>query len=490
MYTYFADEGTAQSTITPGTGYTIVTATGDHVDASEDNPSAAAGAQTASFTLGTTSYGWALYVATFKPSNSSSGTLTCGKPNDITVYPPQNYDTFVPPAVGHSYTDPTFGCKITRITDAASMQATSANHYYSTVTPFNANDTYLYLFNSVNGGSPMITDMSGNMIVPSTGMPASNSLIVVWDTTNPNVFYYTSGNQFFMGTISGTPPNVSVSSTLLATFSQYSSVVIPADMDISNDGLHIWLTSAPSMGGYQYTADVFLVTLNAGNGSATSAAEGAALSAVTYHKLQIVPNNGVSVEGNGARTIYNPDGTVYSVPGGGTDNHTDWGMDSSGKMVAAGLFSQGTAQNGCPSNYGYGLLDLASNTVRFCLNDGIQNIGGASHVSARDINSQHWIVFSADDSETCPSSSYYCFNNHTDMSTWGLYSGEILLWDTSGNTVRLAHHRSRTDETYWAQTRASISRSGKYIAFDSNYNQSSTPGGVNYTDVYVIGPLF
>jgi len=52
----------------------------------------------------------------------------------------------------------------------------------------------------------------------------------------------------------------------------------------------------------------------------------------------------------------------------------------------------------------------------------------------------------------------------------------------------LAHHRSRSDETYWAQTRAAISRDGRYIAFDSNFNQSSK--GANYTDVYVIGPLY
>jgi hypothetical protein len=76
------------------------------------------------------------------------------------------------------------------------------------------------------------------------------------------------------------------------------------------------------------------------------------------------------------------------------------------------------------------------------------------------------------------------------MSGWGLYTGEILIWDDLGNTVRLAHHRSRSDENYWAQTRAAISRDGKYIVFDSNYNQSNTSSGTNYTDVFVIGPLY
>ena len=418
---------------------------------------------------------------------STSGLPTCGKLNDTNVYVPPNYDTFVPPARGQSYTDPVFGCKITRITDATSA-SNGAHHFYNTITPFNADDSYLVL--SGASGSPVVVDLSGNTVVPASNMPGSNTAILPWDTTNPKVFYYTSGNQFLKGTITGTPPNATVNSTVLATFSQYGSAVVPGDMDISNDGLHIWLTSAGSMGGDSYTADVFLVTLNAGNGNATSAAMGAVMPSVSYHKLQIVPNNGVSVEGSGPRTIYNTNGSVYDVPGGGGGNHTDWGLDSSGKMVAASLWYAGTAQNGCPSNWGYGLLDLASNAVRSCLNDGIQNVGNASHNSARDMQSQNWFVFSTDDSETCPGSSFYCFNNPTNMSGWSLYTGEILLWDASGNTVRLAHHRGRTAEQYWAQTRASLSRSGKYIAFDSNYNQSNTSGGVNYQDVYLIGPLY
>ena len=74
------------------------------------------------------------------------------------------------------------------------------------------------------------------------------------------------------------------------------------------------------------------------------------------------------------------------------------------------------------------------------------------------------------------------------LPNWSVYSGEIIIWDGMGNTVRLAHHRSRSDESYWAQSRAAISRDGRYVALDSNFNQLSN--GANYTDVYVIGPLY
>jgi len=67
VYVYFGDEGTAQSAITAGPDYSMITMTGDHVDASQENL-ASSGTRTASFALGATTWGWALYVATFKPS--------------------------------------------------------------------------------------------------------------------------------------------------------------------------------------------------------------------------------------------------------------------------------------------------------------------------------------------------------------------------------------------------------------------------------------
>jgi hypothetical protein len=492
IYVIFADEGTAQSTINAGSGYALITATGNHVDGSEDNLSATAGAQTASFTLGTTTYSWALYVATFKPASSNA--LNCGKLNDTNVYTPPTYDTFTPPAKGQSYIDPVFGCTITRITDAAANGWVAAAHFYSLETPFNADDSYVFVFNGFTGGSPTIVDLSGNTVVPTSNMPGFNSAVgLVWDLTNPKVFYYTSGQQLIKGTISGTSPNATVASTSLATFSQYASVVIPDDIDLSSDGLHLWLADC-----YQNcTGYIFLVTLNAGNGAATSASQSTVLSGITHHGMTIVPNNGVFIDG----LLYNSDGTLFNgtgIPdGNGTSAHSDWGLDSSGKIVSASIWAQGTANNGCPSNFGWSLLDLTTNSIRLCLNDGIQNVGNSSHVSMRDTNAKYWVVHSVDDSGTCPdsippnpnpSSPYYCYYITTNMSGWGLYTGEIIIWDGLGNSVRLAHHRSRSDETFWAQTRAAISRDGRYIAFDSNFNQSGK--GANYIDVYVIGPLY
>jgi len=113
--------------------------------------------------------------------------------------------------------------------------------------------------------------------------------------------------------------------------------------------------------------------------------------------------------------------------------------------------------------------------------------GNPSHISERTLT-KHWAVYSTSQSDTCPGSSSYCYNNPTNLSVWSLWYGDISIWDRPGsNVVHLAHHRSRTAENYWATARATISRSGKYIVLDSNFNRSSR--GSDYQDVYVIGPL-
>jgi len=80
----------------------------------------------------------------------------------------------------------------------------SANHFYSLITPFNADDSYIYVLNGFSGSPSMIVDLVGNTVVPSANMPSFNSAEgMVWDTTNPKVFYYTNGNSFIKEPLPG-----------------------------------------------------------------------------------------------------------------------------------------------------------------------------------------------------------------------------------------------------------------------------------------------
>jgi hypothetical protein len=110
-----------------------------------------------------------------------------------------------------------------------------------------------------------------------------------------------------------------------------------------------------------------------------------------------------------------------------------------------------------------------------------------THISYRD-SSQGWVAVSFFDPGRCPH--YSCFHpQHLDAkweSMWRHFSEETVLAKIDGSAiVRLAHHRSRSAEYYWAESRSTISRDGRYVVFDSNMNFSDT--GLNdYTDVYLI----
>jgi hypothetical protein len=51
-------------------------------------------------------------------------------------------------------------------------------------------------------------------------------------------------------------------------------------------------------------------------------------------------------------------------------------------------------------------------------------------------------------------------------SDWRHFYEEIILARIDGSVVRrLAHHRSRSAEYYWAESRAAISRDGRDVVF-------------------------
>src|SRR6266699_5035216 len=99
---------------------------------------------------------------------------SCGQKDDGLIHIPPGYNSFIPPATGHSYADPQYGCGITRLTTFGEFQASQSNHHnYSTITPFNADSSRVML--SLTNGSVLIVDLQGNVVVPIAKMPAMNS---------------------------------------------------------------------------------------------------------------------------------------------------------------------------------------------------------------------------------------------------------------------------------------------------------------------------
>lgn len=404
----------------------------------------------------------------------STGDVLCGAADDGLAHPPPRFNDFIPPNRGESYIDPQYGCAVVRLTDAKSQFKLAVHHEYSTISAVNQADSRVMLLTEWGQGT--IVDMSGNIVVEPRDFPAINAGNVPWAIRPSDGFYYARGNTLYRGLIAGH----SVKSTALHVFAGYPMVIIPDEEDLSEDGDHLWL-----VGG----REAFLYTISTG-ASGPRVNIGAKDADCGWHKIQITPSNKMLITWscNGARMgrgqeIYNSDGIAYWHM---FDNslHTDVGRDLSRNEVAIVDRIPDTYKDACPSGGGADVIMLDPPHSVSCL---VDLNWASSHISYRD-SSQGWVAISFFDQDACPD--YSCFapqHLRSDwQSTWRHFYEEVVLVKIDGSAVvRLAHHRSRSSEYYWAQSRAAVSRDGRYVIFDSNMDLENT-GLNNYTDVYMI----
>ncbi|HVO97648.1 MAG TPA: PQQ-binding-like beta-propeller repeat protein [Bryobacteraceae bacterium] len=85
LFVAFADETNPQNSIAAGSGYTLIQGDGNHVDIEEDKVNSSAGPQTASISVDTATWSWAMYVVEFLPATGGSppiGTVLWTNPGD------------------------------------------------------------------------------------------------------------------------------------------------------------------------------------------------------------------------------------------------------------------------------------------------------------------------------------------------------------------------------------------------------------------------
>lgn len=423
----------------------------------------------------------------------------CGSSlNDTTIHTPPNYtcssppctsNPFPPPSgINQSITDPQYGCSIKRLTTFGEFgTGLSTHHNYSTETPFNADSSKLLVIN--DSGQWVVIDTQGSVLVDVSHFPNNNDSSVVWDVSNANVFYITNSNQFIKATITGTN---TVTTSVKHTFTGFTNVTIPDQTDLSDDDCKIWLEADSGSGGTAVSYNLCTDTVN--SQSLTIGPKDSATQTPSWHKIQTFPSGKMLMtwnnqpSGQSAEVIFNTDGTLYWDPGfGNNSSHADVGTDLQNREV---LLSSANGVNfgthACSSLWsGINVFDMATKSVVSCLIDNIPSW----HISYRD-SAHGWVALSMFDSGTCPD--YSCFDTTTPshlasnwQSLWPLYGEELVLAKVDGSAVyRLAHHRSRSLEYYYAEPRAAISRDGKYIAWDSNFDISNT-GQAQYTDVYL-----
>lgn len=443
---------------------------------------------------------WLAASVAFKAADEG---IHCGQTDDGLIHVPPNYSSLSPPPLGASFADPEYGCSITRLTDAVGENlGSAAHHQYGTITPINANDSYVMII--LESGAKEIVDTAGNVIVPVNNMPRTNSGNLPWDTSISTRFYYTSGATIMRGDIGGLPGcasvhNCAISSTTLHDFGAiYANVWIPDTEDISDDGDYLWLVGDMNAFLYRISTDTLGTTMNVGAENSNSG----------WHKIQMMPTHRMLITwlancaasnctGQGEE-VYNPDGTL-AWHMFDSSIHTDCGRDLNGNEVCVvGRIPDtgGGLTGACPTWSGFqdggvDVVDMSTHATQ-CL---VDVHWADTEISFRDGKAAGgWVFITLFKSGSCPT--YSCFDSivpsRLDVNwaiDWIHFAEEGLLVriddaNNSANKYRLFHTRSRSSEYYWAIPRGAISRDGRYVVFDSNFDISNT-GLPNYTDVYL-----
>ncbi|HEV2730176.1 MAG TPA: choice-of-anchor D domain-containing protein, partial [Terriglobales bacterium] len=494
---YSASGVNANTTLTPGQTATVnVTFAPTAGGSASGSVSVASNASNSPATISLSGTGVA--------QSTSSGAPICGKSGDSSNHIPTDWNTFTPPAKGQSYVDPTFGCTVTRITDASRDVWTGSfylplNMGYATVSPFNANDTWLMLADGWQ--RYFITDLSGNIVVPEGNMPAMNQTWVMWDGSNPSVFYYTHGNSMMKGTISGS----TVSGSMIHQFTEYSVINFMAETDVSQDGAHVVIISGDTSGSSPENVFDYNFAANTKGPVYTTSCVGSVgvLENNCLHKLIQTPDNNVIIEfasdgtgpeqGNRLWDGTNPLPHLQDLT-----NHLDAGYDLNGNAVfieSGNSYYTSGLSNPCPSGWGLDVRQIYNTSSSVCLLDNPP----AWHVGYRGNAQRPWVGLSFFDGRS-PSPEWFDNNGSytaPTSGTWLLYEDEIIVAridanNNSSNVYRVARAYSRSNEDFYSQPHAAISRDGRYLAFNSNmaYAHSGCPANfqmtTNCTDVYIV----
>jgi len=368
---------------------------------------------------------------------------------------------------------------------------------YATTGAFSQNDLYL-LLRSTDAYAWEILDLNGNVVISASTMDGAlpNATgIWHWDTSSDTTLWQAQGNVLYKCTFSPSADTMNCAGQ--HTFTEYPyAVVFPSDSDVNPNGW-VPMVGQATMGS---TADLFMYNLNtltksvvAHTTTCTGDANNSEPMNNCIHRLMATPNNGMTAEFGGSNGMEGGGEWLWE-PGFSSwvelqsqTNHHNPGKDLSGNEVATwetsnGVFSAngGNPISPCTSTWNPIVTILSSSTtnngsVDNCLFDVVnQNYNSGSwHVSYLDWPNRAWVAYSMQGSNNAERWNNDSRYQNPSVSGWNLYDDEILLVriDAAGDPAkkyRLALSHSRELEGYWEEPHAVISRSGNYIAFESN----------------------
>ncbi len=410
--------------------------------------------------------------------------------------------------------------------------------YYASISPLNANGNYILVTNTVNGGWILKAGVNLSGVTPGTTIIANFPNQARWDISNPLVSYYIGGSSVTKYTLTGactSSSNCSVSSSTVGTISGYSSVNMPDEADISQDGTTLFFI------GYNSSGTMDFDTYNLSTGAVTkwyttscTGSEGTQPGCVHKTQLSALNEPIITFTGGGSGS---EGGTIWyhGTPGSATQthlqnntNHMDSGLDANGNSIfIQDRLDSSIGNDPCPNGQqegssgggGTDLSQIGSPTTGLCV---FNKDWASPHYSYRGGPSQPWFTASFFDTRS-PGPEFFVgngsyvsptctqVNTTTSGECWYPYEGEVDVVNVAtnmnsagtgslANVYRMAHARSRSQENFWVQVTATMNHmpGNIFIAFNSNmaHNSGCSNSGTNGCgDVYIISgsggiPLF
>lgn len=366
------------------------------------------------------------------------------------------------PALGATFTDKEFGTVARRITAVSGSGANAAIvPMYTTISAWNADESRLILY-AVNGGGHQLYDGKTYQLIKPLNISPADVEQVYWDTSDPDLLYYTDGQKFIRYHVSTGKQDT------LHDFSSVCGSSTPTNGDdpmfTSWDSHRLGLTCGQKMFIYDSSTDTVLGPVSVKGTPPAQVAPSGTLAYLEADSGDVLNAADLSM----ARAL------GLQVP----DNHASLGQLMSGHDTWNGTV------------YDDGNDDAKSNVGSLVTWDLTNGTGGAvigpktgwpyppdGHVSAMAYRQPGWVFVSTfftsgfDGTGTAP--------------TPGLLDLENLIADTNtGKVCRVGRHRSwgKANQTlgYWAEAHTVPSPSGTRAAFASDW------GGGSSVDTYIL----
>ena len=375
------------------------------------------------------------------------GTLWLLYANDITqglIYDKKNHPmtTLEKPGYLEMVQDPEFETAIRRITNAASN--TAIKPAYSTVPAWNADETYLILYQT-NNGKHNLYDGTTYAFIKSLPISPTDLEHFAWHPTDPDLLYYPSNKRLYRYHVSAGQNEMVYD--FGADNNAGSSFGFGDDPEYgcSWDG-NLW---GFSDGSNMYAFDLGTKSCSKKNGAQDIQPWPYPSGTGFFHLGDLLDK---SLNPQGSLDIENP----Y--------DHAGIGMLANGHDVHIGV-----AYDGSPTGTVV-VSDITDGSQRCVVGQptGYPYPPSGTHISTHIFDHPGFIAVSI-------------VGNHTGAT---LLDNELLLIDCNadGKVCRVCHHRSwgkDGPQGYWAEPHAVASPSGTRIAFGSDW------GGTNTVDTYV-----